>query len=94
MTTFEDYVVANFGRTLAEFSMINYTEKIWGIPARTIHPDWARQRIHGLNLWSVFKDICKKALSGGKRGTSGPKSLVDTFYYPQFGTGRIYQEIE
>jgi len=57
LRTFEDYVVANFGRSLAEFSMINYTEKIWGIPARTIHPDWAKQRIHGLNLWSVLLNV-------------------------------------
>lgn len=94
MTTFEDYVVANFGRTLAEFSMINYTEKIWGIPAGTIHPDWAKQRIHGLNLWSVFANVVKNALRGGKKGGATPKSLVDRFYYPQFGTGRIYEEIK
>ncbi|MBK8101021.1 MAG: FAD-dependent oxidoreductase [Planctomycetes bacterium] len=93
MTTFEDYVVANFGRTLAEFSMINYTEKIWGIKASTIHPDWAKQRIHGLNLWSVVVNVVKNALSGGKKGKATPKSLVDQFYYPQFGTGRIYEEI-
>jgi protoporphyrinogen oxidase len=87
MKTFEDYVVANFGRALAEFSMINYTEKIWGIPVRDIHPDWAKQRIHGLNLWSV---LTKAIGLGGKKG---PKSLVDEFYYPQFGTGTIYEEI-
>jgi len=86
LVTFEDYVVSNFGRSLAEFSMINYSEKIWGIPAAQIHPDWARQRISGLNLWSVFKKAV--GLGGG-----GPKSLVDQFYYPQFGTGRIYEEI-
>jgi len=86
--TFEDYVVANFGRSLAKFSMINYTEKIWGIPASTIHPDWAAQRIKGLNLMSVLK----KALFF-KKGGDGPKSLVDEFYYPQFGTGRIYEAI-
>ena len=93
MTTFEDYVVANFGRTLAEFSMINYTEKIWGIPARTIHPDWAKQRIHGLNLWSVLLNVVKSALFARKKGAATPKSLIDQFFYPQFGTGRIYQEI-
>jgi protoporphyrinogen oxidase len=87
LRTFEDYVVANFGRALAEFSMINYTEKIWGIPVSEIHPDWAKQRISGLNLWSVFKNAI--GLGGGK----GPKSLVDEFYYPQFGTGRIYEQI-
>lgn len=86
LRTFEDYVVANFGRSLAEFSMINYTEKIWGIPVADIHPDWAKQRISGLNLWSVFKNAV------GLRG-KGPKSLVDEFYYPQFGTGRIYEQI-
>lgn len=87
LRTFEDYVVANFGRALAEFSMINYTEKIWGIPVRDIHPDWAKQRIHGLNLVSVLKNAI------GLGGKKGPKSLVDEFYYPQFGTGTIYEEI-
>ncbi len=87
VVNFEEYVVSNFGRTLAEFSMINYTEKIWGIPASTIHPDWARQRISGLNLLSVLKN----ALFLAKKGT--PKSLVDEFYYPQYGTGRIYAKI-
>ena len=87
LRTFEDYVVANFGRTLAEFSMINYSEKIWGIPCAEIHPDWAKQRISGLNLWSVLQ----KAIGLGSK--KGPKSLVDEFYYPQFGTGRIYEEI-
>ena len=87
LTTFEDYVVANFGRTLAEFSMINYSEKIWGIPCAEIHPDWAKQRISGLNLWSVLKNAI------GLGGKKGPKSLVDEFYYPQFGTGRIYEAI-
>ncbi len=85
---FEDYVVANFGRSLANFSMINYTEKIWGIPASTIHPDWATQRIRGLNLLSVLKNALFF-----KKGADGPKSLVDEFFYPQFGTGRIYEAI-
>src|SRR5262249_36646320 len=88
MRTFEDYVVANFGRTLAEFSMINYTEKIWGIPCATIHPDWAKQRIKGLNLLSVARNALWP-----KKGRNAPKSLVDEFFYPQFGTGRIYQRI-
>ncbi len=92
MVTFEDYVVANFGRSLAEFSMINYSEKIWGISAAEIHPDWARQRISGLNLLSVIKNALQAPLTGAKGGSS-PKSLVDRFYYPQFGTGRIYEEI-
>ena len=86
--TFEDYIVSHFGRTLADFSMINYTEKIWGIPVGTIHPDWARQRISGLNLISVLKSAFFI-----NRNAKTPKSLVDQFYYPQFGTGLIYERI-
>jgi len=87
IVTFEDFVVSRFGRSLAEFSIINYTEKIWGIPSSTIHPDWAQQRISGLNLLSVLKNALFV------KGSDGPKSLVDQFYYPQFGTGLIYERI-
>jgi len=83
--TFEDYAVANFGRSLAEFNMLNYTEKIWGIPCNEINVDWATQRIGGLSVWATLK----KAISG----KGGPKSLVDTFYYPSKGCGLIYETI-
>jgi protoporphyrinogen oxidase len=85
---FEDYVVANFGRQLGEFNMLNYTEKIWGVSCKELHPDWAKQRIKGLNLRSALKNALFK-----KNNQSGPKTLVDQFYYPQFGTGLIYETI-
>lgn len=85
---FEDFILANFGRTLGEFNMLNYTEKIWGIPCSQLHPDWAKQRIKGLSLFSALKSTILKDKK------SGPKSLVDHFYYPQYGTGLIYQAIE
>lgn len=81
---FEDFVVLEFGRTLADLNMINYTEKIWGIPASEISADWAKQRIHGLSLMSLVK----KALF---RGTKGPKSLVDQFYYPKMGASQTFE---
>ena len=87
INSFEDYVVANFGRKLGEFNMINYTEKIWGIPASTIHADWATQRIQGLNLLSALANAIFK------KKEDSPKSLVDSFYYPQYGTGLIYETI-
>ena len=92
---FEDYALANFGRSLAEFSIINYTEKIWGIPSSQIHPDWAVQRIKGLSLTSVAKNTLKKIFSKNKTDdkNNGPKSLVDEFFYPSKGTGLIYETI-
>lgn len=84
--TFEDYVLAAFGRTLAEFNMIGYTEKIWGLPCREISINWATQRIKGLSVLSALK----KALFPKH---DGPKTLVDSFYYPSFGSGTIYEAI-
>lgn len=90
VATFEDYALQSFGRSLADFNIINYTEKIWGIPASEIHPDWAIQRIKGLNLYSVLKNSLQKVFS---KKTSGPKSLVSEFFYPSKGTGLIYETI-
>jgi protoporphyrinogen oxidase len=89
---FDDYIVANFGRTLGEFNMINYTEKIWGIPSKQMHSDWAKQRIKGLNLFSAVKDALQRAFSG--KSSNSPKSLVDAFYYPEYGSGLIYETIK
>lgn len=89
--TFDDYAVANFGRSLADFNIVNYTEKIWGIPAREIHPQWAIQRIKGVSVWSVLVAAAKKIFS--RSSISGPKSMVDEFYYPARGTGQIYDAI-
>ena len=88
IVSFDDYIVSNFGRKLGEFNMLNYTEKIWGINCRKIHPDWAKQRIKGLNLLSALREAIFN-----KNKKNSPKTLIDQFYYPQFGTGLIYETI-
>jgi protoporphyrinogen oxidase len=85
--SFEEHIVSEFGRTLAELNMINYTEKIWGIPCSEISPDWAKQRIKGLSLMSVIK----KTIAGSKEG---PKSMVDQFYYPDNGSALVYEKMK
>jgi protoporphyrinogen oxidase len=92
INNFADYVHANFGKTLGEFNMINYTEKIWGIPSEEIHVDWAGQRIKGLSVTSLAKDAVLKIVK--KKNKHQPKTLIDTFYYPELGTGLIYETIK
>lgn len=87
LRTFEDYVVSEFGRTLAELNILDYTKKIWGLPCSQISLDWAIQRIRGLSLTAVIK----KTLT---RSKEGPKTLVDQFYYPDLGTALIYEKIK
>ncbi len=90
---FEDYIVANFGRTLGEFNMLNYTEKLWGISCSKLHLEWAEQRIKGLNFREAFFNAIKKSFSL-KNSEESPKSLIDQFYYPSLGTGQIYENIK
>lgn len=87
LRSFEDYIIYGFGRTLAELNMLNYTEKIWGLPCSEISLDWAKQRIRGLSLMSALKKSFTKS-------KEGPKTLVDQFFYPDTGTGLIYERIK
>ncbi|MBP6945051.1 FAD-dependent oxidoreductase [Patescibacteria group bacterium] len=89
---FYEYAISQFGRTLAMFNMINYTEKIWGISTTDLHVDWAKQRITGLNFGSLLKNVVTKWFSSSS--SVKVKSLTDVFYYPRHGTGEIYQAIE
>jgi protoporphyrinogen oxidase len=85
MGTFEEYAVANFGHTLAKVNILNYTQKVWGIPCSQISVEWAKQRIKGLSLRQIFMSTILHK--------SEAKSLVDEFYYPETGTGLIYETI-
>ena len=83
---FEEQIVSDYGRSLAELNMLNYTEKIWGLPCSEISPDWAKQRIKDLSIMEVIKKAIIKS-------NNGPKTLVDQFFYPETGTGLIYSKI-
>jgi protoporphyrinogen oxidase len=82
LVTFEDWTVANFGRELAAFNMLNYTEKIWGIPCTKIAASWAGQRIKGMNAFDIVKNLLVKG--------NQPRSMIDSFYYPKKGIQEIY----
>jgi len=82
---FEDYIISKFGIKLGEFNILNYTEKIWGISCNKLHPDWAKQRIKGLNIFSALKDAIFK------KKNNVPKTLLDSFYYPKYGAGFLYE---
>ncbi len=88
LRSFEDIAITQFGRSLAELNMLNYTEKIWGLPCHLISSAWFLQRIKGLSIKSIINDMFFKKLTEG-----GPKTLVDQFHYPESGTALIYESI-
>lgn len=86
---FEEWVQREFGDVLYRIFFKTYTEKVWGIPCHTISPQWATQRIKGLNLGQAILH----ALLPGRNRKGGVKSLVDQFDYPRLGAGQVYEKM-
>jgi protoporphyrinogen oxidase len=84
--TFEQWVTNRFGRRLYETFFKTYTEKVWGIPCDEITAEWASQRIRGLSLAVVVKDLLRRGKSGAVA-----KSLIDEFHYPRRGPGMMWE---
>jgi protoporphyrinogen oxidase len=87
--TFEQWVTNRFGRRLYKIFFKSYTEKVWGIPCSEITAEWATQRIRGLSLSVVLKDI----LSRHTKDSQGAvvKTLINEFDYPRLGPGMMWE---
>ena len=90
--SFEDWVVNQFGRKLYSIFFKTYTEKVWGMPCDEMSADWAAQRIKGLSLGGAVIDGLKRSLGFRRRGsgTTGAKSLIESFRYPRLGPGMMW----
>ena len=86
-TNFEDWVSNRFGDSLYGIFFKTYTEKVWGIPCRTISADWAAQRIRNLDLGRAVLS----ALGIGRDRKIA--SLIDEFDYPRHGPGQMYEQM-
>jgi protoporphyrinogen oxidase len=67
-----------------------YTEKVWGRHPRMISADWGAQRVKGLSIWSVIKNMFGKLLPGKKHEVE--TSLIEEFYYPKYGPGQLWEK--
>jgi protoporphyrinogen oxidase len=86
--SFEDWVTNRFGRRLFRTFFETYTEKVWGIPCRSISARWAAQRIQGLSLRAAVLNMLTPAFA--RRGAT-VKSLIEEFEYPRLGPGMMWE---
>ena len=86
--SFEDWVVAQFGRRLFEIFFKTYTEKVWGMSCKEISADWAAQRIKGLSLSSA---VLRALLPRRKPHGEVIKTLIESFRYPRKGPGMMWE---
>jgi len=84
--SFEDWVVARFGRALYDIYFKPYTEKVWGLRCEDISAEWAEQRIQLLNL----PDAVWRAVRPGRES---PKTYAQEFWYPAAGIGLIAETL-
>ena len=85
----ENFYINRFGKKLYSMFFEGYTEKLWGRHPREISADWGAQRVKGLSVVAVIKDMFGKLT-----GTNSDKvetSLIEEFYYPKYGPGQLWE---
>lgn len=88
-TSLENFYINRFGRKLYSMFFEGYTEKLWGRHPRDISADWGAQRVKGLSIIAILKDIIGKLLPAQNREVE--TSLIEEFSYPKFGPGQLWE---
>ncbi len=88
-TSLENFYINRFGKVLYSMFFEGYTEKLWGRHPREISADWGAQRVKGLSVTAVLKDMLAKIF--GKKNKSTETSLIESFSYPKFGPGQLWE---
>ena len=85
----ENFYINRFGRKLYSMFFEGYTEKLWGRHPRDISADWGAQRVKGLSIVAIIKDILNKILFIKPKQVE--TSLIEEFSYPKFGPGQLWE---
>ena len=59
-TSLENFYINRFGRVLYAMFFEGYTEKLWGRHPSEISADWGSQRVKGLSITAILKDMLSK----------------------------------
>lgn len=88
-TSLENFYINRFGKKLYSMFFEGYTEKLWGRHPREISADWGSQRVKGLSVRAIIKDIFSKIFK--KKNRQVETSLIEKFFYPKFGPGQLWE---
>ena len=78
----KNFYINRFGKKLYNIFFEKYTEKLWGRHPKNISADWGSQRVKGLSIKEVIKNMFSKK--------SQETSLIDEFWYPKYGPGQLF----
>lgn len=89
-SSLENFYINHFGKPLYKMFFEDYTEKVWGIHPSKLGADWGSQRVKGLSLIAVLKDMLQKKM-GKKNNQKTETSLIEQFIYPKYGPGQLWE---
>jgi len=85
--SFESLALYRYGKGIANKFLLNYSEKLWGLPCCQLSPNVSGKRLKGLDL----KTFLIEATLGKLAKT---QHLDGSFYYPKMGYGRVAEKME
>ena len=85
----EDFYINRFGKKLYSMFFENYTENLWGRHPSEISPEWGAQRVKGLSIVAIIKDMFGKIFN--KKSRKVETSLIEEFAYPKLGPGQLWE---
>ena len=88
----EDFYINRFGKVLYSMFFEKYTEKLWGRHPSEISADWGAQRVKGISIKAVIKDMFNKD-TGHKSKDNTETSLIEQFWYPKYGPGHLWETL-
>lgn len=89
-TNLENFYINRFGKVLYSMFFEGYTEKLWGRHPREISAEWGAQRVKGLSILAILKDMASKLL-GTKSNDNAETSLIEQYWYPKYGPGQLWE---
>lgn len=88
----ENFYINRFGKVLYNMFFESYTEKLWGRHPREISADWGAQRVKGISIKTIIKDMFHK-IFGKKDASNTETSLIEQFWYPKYGPGHLWETL-
>ena len=90
-SSLENFYINRFGKPLYRMFFENYTEKVWGIHPSKLGADWGSQRVKGLSIYAIIKDIFNKNFGNSSKEVE--TSLIESFIYPKLGPGQLWETV-
>lgn len=89
----ENFYINRFGKALYKMFFEDYTEKVWGVHPSNLGADWGSQRVKGLSILAILKDMIVKTFGNKKDSSKVETSLIEEFLYPKLGPGQLWETV-